>query len=65
VSEPIVIPPDNRCHTLMVLEGLIQTGNGEGSHQFERGRTVLLPASSLPQAVAPIGRSVFLQVYWD
>jgi mannose-6-phosphate isomerase len=64
-SRPVALSFDDRCHALMLLEGSVRIDDREGGLVLERGATLLFPAASLPQIVEPLGRSVFLQVFWE
>jgi mannose-6-phosphate isomerase len=60
LEAPQEIGRDDRFTALMVLDGEVRTSRGEGELTLSRGATLLLPASTSPHMIVPIGEAVVL-----
>jgi mannose-6-phosphate isomerase len=63
LSEPHIVPNDNRFHILAVVEGSVSIASHKQNFNLPRGGTVLVPATTREVKIAPQDRAVVLDMY--
>jgi mannose-6-phosphate isomerase len=63
ISEPHTLPEDSRFHILAVVDGAVSVTAKNENSKFQRGGTVLLPATTRDVKIAPQGQAVLLDMY--